>query len=66
MTAIITRCRICGAAFEPAHDAIVAGSWRTCPACRPPLAEPHQCRECGRPLRLTSRRVCLHCMGATA
>jgi hypothetical protein len=28
-------CRECGTPFEPGREAIVAGSWRTCPACQP-------------------------------
>ena len=39
---IATTCRSCGQEFEPSHEAIVAGAWHMCPACRdaerPPLA----------------------------
>ncbi len=35
MTIITTTCRRCGTEFEPGREAIVAGTWRLCPACRP-------------------------------
>jgi DNA-directed RNA polymerase subunit RPC12/RpoP len=34
MTRMETRCAGCGRLFMPDRDAILAGSWRTCPACR--------------------------------
>ena len=41
MTALITTCRQCRADFDPSHDAIIRGEWRTCPACRlPPPSSP--------------------------
>jgi hypothetical protein len=63
MTAIPIRCRACGMKFVPPRESIRAGSWRLCPACAPPLAAQHRCRECGRPLRLTSRTLCARSMG---
>jgi hypothetical protein len=66
MTAVVTRCRQCGQEFEPTHNAIVAGSWHTCPACSPSTVEPQQCRECGRPLRTAGRTICLTCLGGAA
>jgi DNA-directed RNA polymerase subunit RPC12/RpoP len=63
MTLIIVTCVRCGAEFQPDRDAVVAGAWRTCPECSVGTGEPHRCRECGRPLRLTSRALCAQCLG---
>ena len=62
MTVIVT-CRTCGQEFAPDHSAIVAGSWRTCPACRPAPTETRRCTACGRVLRAGTRDVCLSCAG---
>ncbi len=34
---IVTRCRRCGREFVAERQAILAGRWRFCPACRGPL-----------------------------
>jgi hypothetical protein len=51
MTIIATTCRRCGTEFEPSREAIVAGAWRLCPACRdvgpPGLADQAALRESG-------------------
>jgi uncharacterized OB-fold protein len=62
MTVFVTRCKDCGAEFEPTQDAIRAGSWRLCDACRPQTAEQSRCRRCGR-LLAGRRDLCLHCAG---
>jgi hypothetical protein len=62
MTAVVT-CRTCGATFEPTSEALRAGTWRTCPNCRPPNAEETRCRECGRVLRAGTRTICAACLG---
>jgi hypothetical protein len=66
MTAIVTTCLGCGAEFEPDHTAIVAGTWRTCPTCRPGEREhpaaPTHCDGCGRVLRAGTRTLCLTCL----
>jgi hypothetical protein len=59
---VVVPCRACGKEYEPDRRAIVAGSWRLCPACAPKPAEPSRCRECGRPLA-GSRDLCLRCLG---
>ena len=60
-----TICRQCGSTFEPDTHAIRHGRWQTCPECL--LAEPHTtCRECGRVLRGTNRRLCGQCLGIAA
>jgi hypothetical protein len=66
MIAVVTRCCQSGQEFEPTHSTIVAGAWRTCPACSPVTVERHQCRECGRPLRTAGRAICLSCLRAAA
>ena len=69
MTTITTTCRRCGREFTPDHRAIVAATWRICPACRPQLSDQIRrevrCRECGRPLAGT-RDVCVRCVGVPA
>ncbi len=62
MTTFTTRCRRCGAAFEPTPDRVRAGAWRTCPACAVPPEEHQRCRECGRVLKGTARSVCYGCL----
>jgi hypothetical protein len=67
MPTIVTTCRECGAEFEPTHDAIVAGTWRTCPICRPPPASeqpasPTRCDGCGRVLRAGTRTLRYTCL----
>jgi hypothetical protein len=32
--ALVTACRVCGKPFEADRASILAGTWRTCPACR--------------------------------
>lgn len=64
MTLIIVTCVRCGVEFQPDRNAIVAGTWRTCPECSPVPTEPHLCRGCDRPLRLTNRALCAGCLGA--
>jgi hypothetical protein len=32
---ISTRCNRCGREFEPTTESVRAGTWRTCPACKP-------------------------------
>ncbi len=71
MSAIIAVCRRCGMDFEPDHDAILAGTWRTCLTCRPPTTPPpddpgSRCESCGRPLRAGHRRMCLACLTGAA
>ena len=66
MTTFVTRCRQCGAEFEPDRRAIVAATWRLCPACQPqPATRPAASdvdASCGR-----NRTLCLGCaMGASA
>lgn len=63
MTGFITRCRRCGQEFEPNQQAIIAATWRLCPTCRPQPTQKTCCRECGRPLRGTTRTLCAQCMG---
>jgi hypothetical protein len=67
MSTITSQCRTCGASYEPDRTAILAGSWRTCPICRPVVAPPPddqgaRCRGCGRQLRAGKRDVCLGCL----
>ena len=67
MTGIIACCRQCGATFEPDRADIIAGAWRTCPACQAlatatAAEEPHRCSECGRPLRAGKRTLCYSCL----
>jgi hypothetical protein len=67
MTIITTTCRRCGAEFAPDHRAIVAGSWRVCPACQPQPRDETRCERCGRVLRGRKRTRCLGCaMGVSA
>jgi hypothetical protein len=47
MSTIAVDCRRCGQEFEPGREAIVAGTWRLCPACRG--------------VRPTGPAVCPHC-----
>ena len=52
MTIIATICRRCGAEFEPGREAIMAGTWRLCPACREVGATgPVVCPTCHRVLK---------------
>jgi hypothetical protein len=41
----------------------VARFWHLYGECAPTPADQGRCRECGRPLRLTSRTVCPRCLG---
>ena len=70
MTGFITHCRRCGHEYEPDHKAIVAATWRLCPACQPQLSDQtrheSRCEQCGRPLRTAGRRLCLSCLGVPA
>jgi hypothetical protein len=66
MPTFITRCKQCGAEFEPDAAATRSGSWRTCPACRPQPHDETRCQQCGRPLRTAGRRLCLSCLGVPA
>ena len=66
MTIITTTCRRCGQEFEPDRRAIVAGSWRLCPACQPQPPEETHCERCERLLRTAGRRLCLSCLGVPA
>lgn len=61
---IITACRRCGIEFEPDRAAIVAGTWRLCPACRRTheTGQAGRCQACGRELRGTSGTLCLSCL----
>jgi hypothetical protein len=54
MTIIVTTCGLCGQEFEPDHRAIVAGTWRLCPACRVSEDAPRGsvvCPQCRRVLK---------------
>jgi hypothetical protein len=51
MTIITTTCRRCGTEFEPDREAIVAGAWRLCPACRDTPRGPAVCPLCRRVLK---------------
>ena len=54
MTIIITTCRRGGAEFAPGREAIVAGTWRLCLACRGGEDVPHGsvvCPQCRRVLK---------------
>ncbi len=67
MSAIITVCLQCGMEFEPDHDAILAGTWRVCPACRTATAPESRaaesrCEQCGRVLHAGKRTICLGCL----
>jgi hypothetical protein len=62
MSVFVTACRNCGTEFEPSREAIRAGTWKVCPTCQPASSTEARCRECGRPLRLTSRALCAQCM----
>ena len=67
MTTFITRCRQCGQEFEPDHRAIVAATWRLCPACQLQPRDETRCERCGRVLRAGNRTLCLGCaMGVSA
>jgi hypothetical protein len=71
MTTIVTMCRTCGSEFTPDRQTILAGSWRTCPACRPAATPPPdegngRCERCGRALRTKGRTICLSCLGVAA
>ena len=66
MNTITTRCRQCGAEFEPDRRAIVAATWRLCPACRPQPAEEQHCTQCGPVLRSNKRTLCASCLGIPA
>lgn len=50
---LATTCRRCGIEHEPDRAAILAGTWRHCPACRDPDAErpPGACPRCDRWLK---------------
>ena len=61
MPGVVTTCRLCGQEFEPDRDAIVAGVWHTCPACRPQPVEENRCERCSRVLRAGNRSLCLSC-----
>ena len=67
MSGLLVTCRQCRAEFEPDHDAIVAGSWRTCPTCQLSVpseqsASPSRCEGCGRVLRAAARSLCHSCL----
>jgi hypothetical protein len=59
MTIITTTCRRCRAEFEPGREAIVAGTWRLCPACRSGEDAPRGpvvCPQCHRVLKSGQHR----------
>jgi hypothetical protein len=57
MTIITTTCRRGGAEFAPGREAIVAGTWRLCPACRGGGATgPVLCPLCHRVLKSGAHR----------
>lgn len=55
---IATHCRRCGAEHEPDRAAILAGTWRDCPACRDPDPPPTPtvCPTCRRILKSGTHR----------
>jgi hypothetical protein len=69
-------CRSCGAPFIPTREDLLRGPahYRVCSSCRAAVigsaaskpTEPSRCRECGRVLRTTGRRLCLTCLGVPA
>jgi hypothetical protein len=59
MSIIATTCRGCDAEFEPGREAIVAGTWQFCPACRGSEDAPRGpgvCPQCHRVLKSGTHR----------
>jgi hypothetical protein len=60
---VLTKCRECDREHELTPEAIRPGTWPCCPECSLAPTTRHIYQKCTRPLRLTSRTLCVRCMG---